>query len=67
MTNDELTQLLYDQPMSRLHRLARGRVPRHFRMGKHRIIQSLLEIFQEKPTQRIKDQLGFLIQNLSDF
>ena len=23
--------------------------------------------FQEKPTQRIKDQLGFLIQNLSGF
>lgn len=23
--------------------------------------------FQEKPTQRIKDQLGFLIKNLSDF
>ena len=51
MTNDELTQLLYDQPVSLLHRLAKGRVPRHFRMGKNRIIQHLLELSQEKRTR----------------
>ncbi len=28
--------------MSRLHRLARGRIHRHFRLGKHRLIEALL-------------------------
>ena len=42
MTTDELERLLAQQPVSLLHRLARGRVPRHFRAGKRRLIDLLL-------------------------
>ncbi len=42
MTPDELEKLLVGQPVSRLHRLARGRIPRHFRFGKRRLIETLL-------------------------
>ena len=42
MTSDELERLLAQQPVSLLHRLARGRVPRHFRAGKRRLIDLLL-------------------------
>lgn len=61
MNNDELTQRLYDQPISLLHRLAKGRVARHFRMGKPRIIQCLLELSQEKRSQLIVE-----LENLID-
>jgi len=43
MTTDELEQLLAQQPVSILHRLARGRVARHFRAGKRRLIELLLQ------------------------
>ena len=62
MTNDELTQFLYDQPIGLLHRLARGRVPRHFQMGKNRIIQCLLELPKGKRT-RLIIELGNLIDD----
>lgn len=42
MTTDELEQLLAQQPVGVLHRLARGRVHRHFRLGKRRLIEALL-------------------------
>jgi len=42
MTTEELEQLLAQQPVSRLHRLAQGRIHRHFRLGKHRLIEALL-------------------------
>ncbi|HEU4683269.1 MAG TPA: DEAD/DEAH box helicase [Nitrospira sp.] len=42
MTTDELEKLLAQQPVSLLHRLARGRVHRHFRAGKRRLIELLL-------------------------
>ena len=42
MTTEELEQLLAQQPVSLLHRLARGRVTRHFRTGKRRLIDLLL-------------------------
>ena len=42
MTTEELERLLVQQPVALLHRLARGRVPRHFRAGKHRLIELLL-------------------------
>ena len=42
MTTDELEKLLAQQPVSLLHRLARGRIPRHFRLGKKRLIEGLL-------------------------
>jgi len=43
MTADELEQLLAQQPVALLHRLARGRVHRHFRAGKRRLIELLLQ------------------------
>jgi superfamily II RNA helicase len=42
MTTDELEKLLAQQPVSLLHRLARGRIARHFRLGKRRLIEGLL-------------------------
>jgi superfamily II RNA helicase len=42
MTTDELEKLLAQQPVALLHRLARGRVHRHFRAGKRRLIELLL-------------------------
>ena len=42
MTTDELEKLLVQQPIALLHRLARGRVHRHFRAGKRRLIELLL-------------------------
>ncbi len=42
MTTDELEQLLAAQPVAVLHRLARGRVHRHFRLGKRRLVELLL-------------------------
>ena len=42
MTTDELEKLLVQQPVALLHRLARGRVHRHFRAGKRRLIELLL-------------------------
>ncbi|MGQ0812388.1 MAG: DEAD/DEAH box helicase [Nitrospiraceae bacterium] len=42
MTTDELEQLLAQQPVGLLHRLASGRIHRHFRLGKRRLIELLL-------------------------
>src|SRR5262245_56364856 len=42
MTTDELEKLLAEQPVTLLHRLARGRVHRHFRAGKRQLIELLL-------------------------
>jgi superfamily II RNA helicase len=42
VTTEELEQLLVQQPIALLHRLARGRVQRHFRAGKRRLIEVLL-------------------------
>ena len=43
MTTDDLERLLAQQPVATLHRLARGRVHRHFRAGKRRLIELLLQ------------------------
>ncbi len=42
MTTDELEKLLAQQPVPLLHRLAHGRIPRHFRLGKRRLIEGLV-------------------------
>ena len=42
MTTEELERLLAQQPIAILHRLARGRIQRHFRAGKRRLIEVLL-------------------------
>ncbi len=60
MTTDELTRQLYDQPMRLLHRLAKGRVPRYFRMGKHRLIQTLLELTPDRRAQLVIDLEGMV-------
>jgi superfamily II RNA helicase len=61
MTTDELEQLLAEQPVARLHRLARGRVSRHFRLGKRRLIEALL---RHAPEQRagLESDLQALIE-----
>ena len=43
MTSEELEQLLAQQPVAVLHRLSRGRVHRHFRAGKRRLIELILQ------------------------
>ncbi len=55
MTNDELSHHLYDQPVRLLHRLAKERVPRYFRMGKHRLIQTLLDLSPNQRAQLVVD------------
>ncbi len=42
MTNDALASQLANLSVKLLHHLAKERVPQHFRMGKNRIIQTLL-------------------------
>ena len=55
MTTDELETLLAEQPVGRLHRLAHGRIPRHFRYGKHRLIEALLRASVENRAGLISD------------
>jgi superfamily II RNA helicase len=47
VTTKELEQLLKEQPVSLLHRLARGRISRHFRSGKRKLIDLLLQASSE--------------------
>ena len=47
MTTHELEQLLLQQPISLLHRLARGRISRHFRSGKRKLIDLLVHASTE--------------------
>jgi len=42
VTTEELERILAEQPVDLLHRLASGRVHRHFRAGKRRLIELLL-------------------------
>ena len=51
MTKNELERQLTDLPGRLLHNLAKGRVSRHFRMGKTRIVQSLLNLSPEQRTE----------------
>lgn len=53
MATDELEKLLAQQPVWRLHQLARGRIHRHFRLGKCRLIEALLR-------QAAENQVGFI-------
>ena len=48
MTNDTLANQLAGLSVRLLHRLAKNRVPRHFRMGKNRLIQTLLVLSAEQ-------------------
>ena len=51
MTNNELERQLTDLPGRLLHNLAKGRVSRHFRMGKARLVQSLLKLSPDQRTE----------------
>ncbi|MEC4673342.1 MAG: DEAD/DEAH box helicase [Nitrospirota bacterium] len=48
MTYDELSSQLHDFPVRLLHRLAQGRIHRHFRMGKTRLVHVLLSLPPEQ-------------------
>ena len=55
MNDDDLRQKLQNLPVKQLHRLAKGRVHRHFRLGKRRLIDGLLALPQEKKISMITD------------
>ena len=55
MDTHELERLLLEQPVSLLHRLARGRVSRHFRSGKRRLVDMLLRTTVENRPGLISD------------
>ncbi|MFO0733820.1 MAG: DEAD/DEAH box helicase [Nitrospiraceae bacterium] len=55
MDTNELERLLLEQPVSLLHRLARGRVSRHFRSGKRRLVEMLLRTTAENRPGLISD------------
>ena len=60
MMTDELEQLLARQPVALLHRLARGRVHRHFRAGKRRLIELLLQHSSQNRAGLESDLLALL-------
>jgi len=62
MTTEELEQLLAQQPVAVLHRLAHGRVARHFRAGKRRLIELLLQ-HSSQNRAGLKSDLRTLIQD----
>lgn len=61
MTNDTLATQLAGLPVRLLHHLAKKRVPRHFRMGKNRLIQSLLALSPDQQAE-IAAALASLLQ-----
>ena len=61
MTNDALSTQLAGLPVRLLHRLAKKRVHRHFRMGKPRLIQALLALSAEQRAE-VETALGSFVQ-----
>ena len=61
MTNDTLATQLAGLPVRLLHHLAKKRVPRHFRMGKNRLIQSLLTLSPDQQAE-VAAALASLLQ-----
>lgn len=62
MTTEELEQVLAAQPMGRLHRLARGRIHRHFRLGKRFLIEALLRHTAENRRELESDLQALLAE-----
>jgi len=62
MTNDELVGLLESLPLRHLHKLAQGRVHRHFRLGKHRLIDVFLSLPSESREALETDVLQYKTQ-----
>ena len=61
MTNDALANQLAGLSVRLLHRLAKNRVPRHFRMGKNRLIQTFLALPAEQQAE-LATALASLLQ-----
>ena len=61
MTNDTLANQLAGLSVRLLHHLAKNRVPRHFRMGKNRLIQTLLAL-SAKQRAGLEADLSSLLQ-----
>ncbi len=61
MTNDTLANQLAGLSVRLLHRLVKNRVPRHFRMGKNRLIQTLLALPAEQQAE-LETALASLLQ-----
>lgn len=61
MTHDALEKQLTDLPVRLLHRLAKNRIPRHFRMGKNRLIHTLLALSPDQQAE-VKTSLASLLQ-----
>lgn len=55
MTTEELEKALAEQPVHRLHKLARGRIHRPLRMGKRRLIEALLRQSAENRQGLVSD------------
>ena len=66
MTTNELEQLLAQQPVGLLHRLARGRVHRHFRAGKRRLIELLLRHSADNPQGLESDLMALIADRTPD-
>lgn len=64
MTIEELERLLLQQPVSLLHRLARGRISRHFRSGKRKLVEQLLRATPEN-RPGLESDLTALIEDQS--
>jgi superfamily II RNA helicase len=64
VTTEELEQLLLQQPVSLLHRLARGRISRHFRSGKRKLVEQLLRATPEN-RPGLESDLTALIEDQS--
>lgn len=60
MTTDTLANQLAGLSVRMLHRLAKNRVPRHFRMGKNRLIQTLLALPAEQQAELETDLASVL-------
>ncbi|MEE8492850.1 MAG: DEAD/DEAH box helicase [Nitrospirales bacterium] len=63
MTTGELERLLLEQPVGTLHQLARGRINRHFRLGKRRLVEALLRCTPEKRAG-LESDLKLLIKDV---
>lgn len=61
MTNNTLANQLAGLSVRLLHRLAKNRVPRHFRMGKNRLIRALLALPPEQQAE-VETALASLLQ-----
>lgn len=65
MTTHELEELLLQQPVALLHRLARGRISRHFRSGKRKLVDLLLQASAENRPGLESDLLALVEERTS--